>query len=134
MFSFNGSRTRRSMWTAIYHRAFGWVKKHRNPVNDLHRRQITVETHTMTVICESLTPLVPKMCSRSGSGTNRGSRNPEQSTDQHRVLKGVSNEVQSEDVVFCNGCGSSDTGSHSSCRGTFYNGLEFVQSVESPGG
>jgi hypothetical protein len=52
------------MWSAIYHRVFGWVKEHRTPVNDLHRRQITVETHTMTIIRPSHSSRWCRKCAR----------------------------------------------------------------------
>jgi hypothetical protein len=59
-----GVGTRKSMWRAVYHRVFGWVKVHRTQVNDLRRRQITVETHTMTIIRPSHSRRWCRKCAR----------------------------------------------------------------------
>src|SRR5271169_6429450 len=64
-----GVGARKPMWRAVYHRVFGWVKVHRTPVNDLRWRQITVETHTITIIRPSHSCLVPKVCSIEATGT-----------------------------------------------------------------
>ena len=71
------------MWTAIYHRVFGWVKEHRNPVNDLHRRQITVETHTMTIIRPSHSCRWCRKCAREA---------PERSPAAELLLPAVGNQ------------------------------------------
>lgn len=64
MIPFDGCRDPNAMWRAVYHRVLDWVKEHGTPVSDGHRRQITIETHTITVVRRSHSRRWCRKCAR----------------------------------------------------------------------